>query len=214
MKQIYTNEYAVSAEYLGRRNRQSNSGKQKKLLPFAFRLLPVCAERKRGTTLIELLVVLVVLAALVSISAPSIGSLVSPKQILRSDARDVNRLLATARLKAIQSNCQIEVLIDSASREIRAQESGYFSELDDFGNEVFSTNHFQKSVTLSDGVLISTLAESSFSEVERYGEDETPQIAIRFSSLGSCDGGGIRLMKDSASLTLVCDVLTGRPSVE
>lgn len=156
---------------------------------------------KRGTTLIELLVVLIVLTALLSISVPAIANLTSPKQQLRNQARAVHKLLQTARLTAIRQHRQIEVVVDPAGNKITAQETGYVRQLDSSGDEIIDTNRFSRSIILED-VTIST--------------DATNELitAVSFTPFGSSDGGRFRFVKDRASLELVCDVLTGRPSVK
>lgn len=157
---------------------------------------------KRGTTLIELLVVLIVMTALLSISVPAIISLTSPKEQLRKQARSINQLLQIARLTAMKTNQQIDILIDPLSYRITAVESGYLPpDLSVTDAVEVNSNRFSKSITL-DEVIVSSVRSNELN------------VAVSFTPFGSSNGGGIRLEKENTSMTLICDILTGRPSVQ
>ena len=67
---------------------------------------------------------------------------------------------------------------------------------------------------MDDGVFASSLTETNIVSDDLLSSEIPEQVALSFSPFGSSDGGGIILRKDSALLMLVCDILTGRASVQ
>ena len=71
---------------------------------------------RKGVTLLELLVVIVIVGVLGAFLAPNIGAWL-PNYRLRSAARDIVSTMRTAQMKAVSTNVEYRVYINSAERK-------------------------------------------------------------------------------------------------
>ncbi len=141
----------------------------------------------RGFTLVELLVVLLILSVLL-VAAPIAFDRVLPGLQVRSDAREVARVLREARGQAIRGNREATVTIDVEERTYRLGDDG---ELQRF----------------SEGVAV-TLKTAASELIE-------PNIGrIRFFPDGSSTGGLVSLDRRGRTYAIWVDWLYGRVQIE
>lgn len=136
-----------------------------------------------GFTLVELLVVLLILSVLL-VAAPIAFDRVLPGLQVRSDAREVARVLRDARGRAIRDNLEAAVTIDLSERTFRA------------GNE-------GPQYRFSEGVSVTLHTAAS----ERVGLDAG---RIRFFPDGTSTGGRVDLERRGEEYDVIVDWLYGR----
>ena len=137
----------------------------------------------RGFTLVELLVVLLIMSVLL-VAAPIAFDRVLPGLQLRSDARDVTRVLREARAQAIRTNREATVTVDVAERTYRLGDDG-------------------TPQRISVGVTV-TLKTAESELVE-------PDVGrIRFFPDGTSTGGLVSLERGGRTYNIAVDWLYGR----
>ena len=188
-----------------------------------------CPERA-GFTLIELLVVLVILIIVTSVSVTSIPSFASPRQKLRSDARELLSLLQETRQMAMLRKMKIDICVDPENGTVRAIESVWSRRQISAGESLFDeelidTNVYSRSVSFGEDIELDTFPaeavqtvlsneDDPFSKVfERPEPESGERVAITFTHFGGASGGGVSLIREDARLDIACDILTGEPEV-
>jgi len=183
-----------------------------------------------GFTLIELLVVLVILMIVTSVSMTSIPSFASPRQKLRSDARELLSLLQESRQTAMLRKMKIDVCVDLETGTVRAIESVWSRRLISTGESLFDeesigTNVYSRSVSFGEDIELDTFPaeavqavlsseDDPFGDVFEQSELESGErVAITFTHFGGASGGGVSLIREDARLDIACDILTGEPEI-
>ena len=139
-----------------------------------------------GFTLVELLVVLLIIAV-VLVAAPIAYDRLKPGLEVRSDAREIARILRQSRGRAISDNTEATVLIDLCERYLR----------DGAGGE---------RIDLSKGTALTLETAAS----ERIGPDAA---RIRFFPSGASTGGRLTLERLGTVYRIEVDWLFGRVRV-
>lgn len=139
-----------------------------------------------GFTLVELLVVLLIIAV-VMVAVPIAYDRVKPGLEIRSDAREIARILRQTRGRAISDNEEATVLIDLNERYLRDGARG-------------------ERIDLSKGTTL-TLETA---ESERIGPDAA---RIRFFPSGASTGGRLTLERLGTVYRIEVDWLFGRVRV-
>ena len=183
-----------------------------------------------GFTLIELLVVLVILIIVVGVSVTSIPSFSSPRQRLRTDARELLSLLQESRQTAMLRKMKIDICVDPENGTVRAIETVWSRKLASTGESLFDeesvgTNVYSRSVSFGEEIELDTFPaeavqavlsseEDPFGNVSEQPEFESGErVAITFTHFGGASGGGVSLIREDARLNIACDILTGEPEV-
>lgn len=189
-----------------------------------------CHGSRTGFTLIELLVVLVILTVVIGISATSIPSFSSPRQLLRTDARELLSLLQDARQSAMSQKMKIDVCVSPETGTVRAIETACAQRLavvgaSFFDNESMDTNCYMRTVSFGEDIVLAVFAAGDIAEVVKaesdpFGTSDEPcqpsageSVALTFTYFGGASGGGISLIRKNARLDIACDILTGEPEI-
>ena len=195
----------------------------------------VCLRRssfnapKAAFTLIELLVVLVILIIVTGVSITSIPSFSSPRQRLRTEARELLTLLRDARQTAMLRKTKVDVCVDPDGRTICVIETVRSRKLAMAGESIFDedavdTNRYFRTVSFGDGVELGTFPpeavqavlsteDDPFSRSAEWEMAEGETVAFTFTTFGGSSGGGISLVREEARLDIACDILTGEPEI-
>ena len=195
-----------------------------------------------GFTMIELLVVLGIILVMAAVAVASFSGAGTPKQQLRREARDLNRLFKEARHTAMARKLKVDVYVDPAARSVCTVESGYarkllaengrfFSDGDGLTDFEPKTNRFFRTVVFPEEIELEAFAlediepetsgdEPLFETVPEKagttGADEPSEISrpvFSFTHLGGASGGGISVARDDLRIGIACDVLTGQPQI-
>lgn len=136
-----------------------------------------------GFTLVELLVVLLIIAV-VLVAVPIAYDRVKPGLEVRSDAREIARILRQSRGRAISDNEEATVLIDLGERYLRDEPRG-------------------ERIDLSKGTTLTLETAAS----EQIGPDAA---RIRFFPSGASTGGRLTLERLGTVYRIEVDWLFGR----
>lgn len=206
--------------------------KKKAALPaFQYSNIPAFqySGRKAAFTLIELLVVLVILVIVTTVSVTSIPSFASPRQKLRTDAREMLSLLQESRRTAMLRKTKVDVWVDPDSGTVRAVEAAWSKKRTAAGDSLFGeeedlidTNAYSRIVSFEEDIELSTFPaeavetvfsseEDPFSEADSVESAIEERIALSFTHFGGASGGGISLIRENVRLDIACDILTGEP---
>lgn len=186
-------------------------------------------RRSAAFTLIELLVVLVILIIVTGVSVSTIPSFSSPRQKLRTDARELLTLLRDARQTAMLRKMKVDVCISPETRTVCVLETAAARRLRVAGESLFEegavdTNRYFKTVSFSEDVELGTFPpeavksvlsgdENPFSETPPWTPTEGEAVAFTFTTFGGAGGGGVSLVREDARLDIACDILTGEPEI-
>ncbi len=196
---------------------------------FEFRVSSFNAP-KAAFTLIELLVVLVILLIVTGVSVSSIPSFASPRQKLRSDARELLSLLQQTRQTAMLKKIKIDLCVDPETRTVRAIETAWSRRLATTGQSLFEeeligSNVYSRAVSFGEDIQLDTFPPEAVQTVlsneqdpfARISERPAPapgeRVAVTFTHFGGASGGGVSLIRDDVRLDIACDILTGEPEV-
>jgi prepilin-type N-terminal cleavage/methylation domain-containing protein len=187
------------------------------------------SARKGGFTLIELLVVLVILVIVIGVSVTSIPSFASPKQKLRSDARELLSLLQESRQTAMLRKMKIDICVDPENGTVCAIETARSRRLAAIGKSLFdadavNTNGYFRTVSFGEDIelgvfpadaikTVLTDEDDPFAKAATLDAVSTEAVAFTFTHFGGASGGGISLVRENARLDIACDILTGEPDV-
>ncbi len=184
---------------------------------------------KSGFTMIELLVVMAIIVVLATISIPTIDAMTSPKRALRKEGRKIMQLMTEARMAGMSRKVQVDLRIDSETREVRMVEARAFQSLET-SDSVFQTTEidttvFEKVVAFAEDYELEAFTADQISTDDEgldfqaaelsatESEAAADQVAVSFTHFGGSNGGGITLTKDKMQLHIAADILTGRPKL-
>jgi hypothetical protein len=174
--------------------------------------------------------VLVILLIVTGVSVTSIPSFASPRQKLRSDARELLSLLQETRQTAMLRKMKIDLLVDPETRTVRAIETVWSRRLATAGESLFEeeligSNVYSRSVSFAEDIQLDTFLPEAVQTVmandqdpfgsisERQEPAPGERVAVTFTHFGGASGGGISLIRDDIRLDIACDILTGEPEI-
>ncbi len=147
---------------------------------------------KKGVTLIELVIVFIIIGIAAALMAPSIGAWL-PRYRLRSAARDIVSTMRSAQMKAVSSNSQYRVNLNSGE----VGSNSYILERDT-GGGYFADGAVQ---TLPSGITISN--------------NTLPDQHAVFNPNSTCSSGSVTLRNSkNFQKTISLTSATGRVKLE